>query len=590
MASRRFSLIALSRLPLFWQLLFLIGLSISVVVISLAVMNSKTVNRLVDQGLRDLAEEINHTTAVNLGAALRFGNADAVYEALQFAIDESHNQALYGAALLTNGSLVAQAGDATAPIADDLVLLAEQAVETQTEQLSTDGFAIATPAFVGEGDARQFVGVIALAWTPMPVRAAAFQDKLVNWAISLAIMVTTLAMAALVLRRFISKPVKQMSVEIVALSEGQYDRYIGHSKRGDEIGLIAKNLQNLQRKLREANGLRQEQLRHQDIQRDVVETVSQALKDLSEGDLRHPIEREFAPEYEALRNDFNQTLSTIGRILRQATENSKTIRQNAEGIEQSTHELSRRTENQAASLEETAAALDMVTNSARESAEGAQRVEKIVSETKTKADESRSVVENTVKAMSEIETSSKQISQIISVIDDIAFQTNLLALNAGVEAARAGQAGRGFAVVATEVRALANRSSEAANEIKSLIVTSSQLVDQGVDLVAKTGNELQDIADGVAMISGHMAAITQNSNDQSRSLAEVNTGMAQLDKVTQQNAAMVNSSSKASNLLRQEADAMAKSISIFKLPAQAETTDQIRSKPPKLDGKEKLAS
>ena len=177
MASRRFSLIALSRLPLFWQLLFLIGLSISVVVISLAVMNSKTVNRLVDQGLRDLAEEINHTTAVNLGAALRFGNADAVYEALQFAIDESHNQALYGAALLTNGSLVAQAGDATAPIADDLVLLAEQAVETQTEQLSTDGFAIATPAFVGEGDARQFVGVIALAWTPMPVRAAAFQDK-----------------------------------------------------------------------------------------------------------------------------------------------------------------------------------------------------------------------------------------------------------------------------------------------------------------------------------------------------------------------------------------------------------------------------
>ena len=234
-------------------------------------------------------------------------------------------------------------------------------------------------------------------------------------------------------------------------------------------------------------------------------------------------------------------------------------------ISQASDDLSKRTEQQAASLEETAAALDQITATVRRTAAGARQASDAVTAAKGEAEHSGVVVTQAVSAMGQIEKSSQQISQIIGVIDEIAFQTNLLALNAGVEAARAGDAGRGFAVVAQEVRALAQRSAEAAKEIKGLISTSTQQVGQGVDLVGQTGKALQSIVAKVAEIDTLVSEISSSAQEQATGLAEVNTAVNQMDQVVQQNAAMVEQSTAASHSLANEAQEMARLVSRFQV-------------------------
>ncbi|KIC35150.1 methyl-accepting chemotaxis protein, partial [Leisingera sp. ANG-M7] len=233
------------------------------------------------------------------------------------------------------------------------------------------------------------------------------------------------------------------------------------------------------------------------------------------------------------------------------------IRNGASEISQASDDLSHRTESQAATLEQTAAALDELTASVKSAAEGARSVEATMEDAKQEARNSGEVVQSAVSAMTEIEESSNKISQIISVIDDIAFQTNLLALNAGVEAARAGEAGRGFAVVASEVRALAQRSSDAAMEIKTLISDSSGQVARGVDLVGKAGDALQSIVSQVTHISQLVSGIAEGAAEQSTGLNEINTGVTQLDQVTQQNAAMVEEATAAGHMLKTDAGKLA---------------------------------
>ncbi|MDE1906832.1 MAG: methyl-accepting chemotaxis protein, partial [Rhodospirillales bacterium] len=233
-------------------------------------------------------------------------------------------------------------------------------------------------------------------------------------------------------------------------------------------------------------------------------------------------------------------------------------------------DLSRRTEQQAASLEETAAALDEITATVRRTAEGASHAHEVVTSAQTDAERSGVVVRDAVAAMSGIETSSQQISNIIGVIDEIAFQTNLLALNAGVEAARAGDAGRGFAVVASEVRALAQRSADAAKEIKSLISASTRQVISGVDLVGQTGTALARIVSQIGEISGVVRQIAASAQEQATGLHEVNAAVNQMDQVTQQNAAMVEQSTAACHSLAQETEKLATLTARFQI---GETND-----------------
>jgi methyl-accepting chemotaxis protein len=297
----------------------------------------------------------------------------------------------------------------------------------------------------------------------------------------------------------------------------------------------------------------------------VVESVADGLERLSNGDLLYRLNVGFAPEYEKLRMDFNQAMETLEKTMQGITANTQGVRAGAAEITRSSDDLARRTERQAASLEETAGALDEINVTVGNTAQGANEARDVVNTAKSDAERSGAVVRETVTAMQEIETSSKQISNIIGVIDEIAFQTNLLALNAGVEAARAGDAGRGFAVVATEVRALAQRSADAAKEIKTLISASGTQVEAGVRLVGETGKALTRIVEQVNRLSDLVGNIASSAQEQATGLGQVNSAVNQMDQVTQQNAAMVEEATAASHALAAEAEELSRLVSQFRV-------------------------
>ena len=296
-----------------------------------------------------------------------------------------------------------------------------------------------------------------------------------------------------------------------------------------------------------------------------ISELAGALRSLSEGDLTKTLERSFVPSMEQLRHDFNATIDKLSQTLTTVGHNASAIAAGSRELGDSAEAFSRRTEQQAASVEETAAALEEITTTVADSSQRAEEAGRLVAETKRGAEESGTVVRNAVAAMDQIEKSSREITNIIGVIDDIAFQTNLLALNAGVEAARAGEAGKGFAVVAQEVRELAQRSASAAKEIKALITTSSEHVRNGVGLVGQTGKALEQIVTQVADINTNVAAIVKASKEQTIGLREINSAINSLDQTTQQNAAMVEESTAASLRLANEADALHTLLAQFRL-------------------------
>lgn len=308
----------------------------------------------------------------------------------------------------------------------------------------------------------------------------------------------------------------------------------------------------------------QAQIKSADQQRDaVIAAFGQSLSRLADGDLRTRIEIEVSEQFERLKTDFNSALDQLEATLTEVKNGTDAIKVGTDEISQASDDLSRRTESQAASLEQTAAAVTEITGTVRKTADGAKQASEVVAHAKKDAERSGEVVSRAIQAMSAIENSSKQISQIIGVIDEIAFQTNLLALNAGVEAARAGEAGRGFAVVASEVRALAQRSAEAAKEIKGLISASTTQVAQGVNLVGETGQTLTRIVERVSQINNVVSEIATSASEQAHGLIQVNTAVGQMDQATQQNAAMAEEATAATRNLQQQTETLAQLVSRF---------------------------
>ena len=383
--------------------------------------------------------------------------------------------------------------------------------------------------------------------------------------------------------RQVALPLQLLCRAMGQLAQGDISIAIPGLGRRDEVGQIAESVQVFKAasiektRLEQAAALQasaiEAERRQMEAERAaaaaaqvrVVAGLAGGLSRLAAGDLAVRLNEPFGAEYEALRADFNAAVAPLHASLRVLAGNSQTIQSAAGEITAAADDLSRRTEQQAASLEQTAAALDEITVTVRKTAEGAAQARSVASGAKKDAERTGMVVRNAVAAMSAIEQSSRKIAQIIGVIDEIAFQTNLLALNAGVEAARAGDAGRGFAVVASEVRALAQRSAEAALEIKGLISTSSDQVGRGVALVAETGQSLERIVQHVMRIDDVVGTIASSAQEQAAELQQVNQAVNQMDQMTQQNAAMVEQSTAASHSLAHEATGLVELTERFQL-------------------------
>jgi methyl-accepting chemotaxis protein len=381
----------------------------------------------------------------------------------------------------------------------------------------------------------------------------------------------------------VSVPLRKMAQAMRRLASGEDDVSVPGAGRGDEIGEMAGALlvfkeqaaakARLEQTAADANRTanvertRAEALKADEARKiaDVMTQLAGALDKLANGKLTYRLTSAFPPEYERLRTDFNDAVGKLQTTIEAVAANTLAIRSGTLEISTAADDLSRRTEQQAANLEETAAAISNIVDTVRKTASGATHARDLVRSAREEAKSTGDVVQRAVDAMGDISASSSKVTQIIAVIDEIAFQTNLLALNAGVEAARAGDAGKGFAVVASEVRALAQRSAEAAKEIKSLIHASSAQVEQGVELVGETGAALGKIMSSIADINAIVQEIATSANEQSSSLDEVNTAIRQMDQVTQQNAAMVEESTAASKNLASDSEELARLVSEFEV-------------------------
>ncbi len=396
-------------------------------------------------------------------------------------------------------------------------------------------------------------------------------------AIAIAIILNWLLSAS------VAKPVSAMASAMNKLADGDNSVTIPGVGRKDEIGEMAGAVRAFKdaaiEKLRfeddtararqqaEEERARNEAVRAHEAaqQAEAVQRLGDALKTLASGDLTYRLDEGFTEDYAQIKNDFNEAIEKLKQTMLTVVSSADAIHSGSQEISSASDDLSRRTEQQAASLEETAAALDEITATVKKSAEGAIHAREVVVATDDDAKRSSVVVRQAVEAMAGIAKSAQKISQIIGVIDEIAFQTNLLALNAGVEAARAGDAGRGFAVVASEVRALAQRSAEAAKEIKGLILASTAQVDQGVKLVAETGQSLERIMAQVAEINRVVGEIAVAAQEQATGLNQINTAINQMDQVTQQNASMVQESTAAGHALSQETEQLSGLIAQFQV-------------------------
>jgi methyl-accepting chemotaxis protein len=420
--------------------------------------------------------------------------------------------------------------------------------------------------------------------TQAETSAASSRTDLLMLAIAVAMVGTLLAFG---IAYSFTRPIRHAMAISEQIAAGNFAVNIA-SKRRDELGRLLVSLDKTQSALREMHEAKErdraEQLailraevedeRRRNVetqtkvseeQERVVQLLAEGLETVSGGDLTFRLSDGFSDAYRQIKDDFNTTVGRLHDTIAAIAISTRDVAHTAGEISSSTTDLSQRTEQQAASLEEISASMEELATTVKRNAENAQQASTFAAGTREVADRGGAVVAQAVDAMSRIEESSRKISDIIGVIDEIARQTNLLALNAAVEAARAGEAGRGFAVVATEVRSLAQRSAQAAKDIKDLITNSSGQVEEGVELVNRAGTSLTEIMGSIKRVVEIVSEIASSSGDQSNGIHQVNSALTQMDETTQQNSALVEENAAAAKALEHQSQAMDERVSFFRV-------------------------
>ena len=468
---------------------------------------------------------------------------------------------------------------------DEMGTLADLAADPKTRGQALDAALTSTGMSemrVLEGEVR--LGIASAAAESITVAASRIQTILT---LGTAIVFAATVLVALAMMRSLAKPIRGMAEAMKRLSAGARDVAVPGLGRADEIGAMAAAVEVFRADRVRAETARAEAdevrrmaeeeraVRGEDTAR-VADLLEAALTRLADGDLTARVTETFPGRYARLGDQFNAAAERLHSTLGQVSASVVTINNGVTEIGHAADDLARRTEQQAASLDTTATALDEITATVKHSADNAVSVAGSVAAARLDTERSGEVMREAVESMTGIQKSSQQIARIIGVIDEIAFQTNLLALNAGVEAARAGEAGRGFAVVALEVRALAQRSSEAAKEIKALIGTSTAQVGAGVSLVNRAGEALTRIAAQVTQIDSLVQEIAGSAKEQSVGIGDVNEAVNKMDRVTQQNAAMVEETTAATLSLRSQTEELGRLISSFRTDADGASVAQLR--------------
>ncbi len=425
------------------------------------------------------------------------------------------------------------------------------------------------------------------------------KDEALEGTIEMEIAIATVAAITLIaalafafwFARSITRPISAVIGNMKELSSGNTEFELNGMTRKDEVGDIVRSVEGFRQaaidkirieedalanrsqseKDRAAN--EEERIRSAAEVTQTVDQLAKGLETLASGNLVSTLDQPFMESMESVRHNFNTSLGKLREALASIDTGASSIRNVSSEISAATGDLSSRTERQAASLEEAAAAVQELTENVRSAAGQAQEAATLAKSAKTDTDQSSQVVSDAMSAMSRIEQASHDIGGIINVIDEIAFQTNLLALNAGVEAARAGEAGKGFAVVAQEVRELAGRSAEAAKEIKSLIDTSNNEVDQGVKLVKETGEVLEKISTNVSDIDTRISQVANSTSEQLDSIETVNSSVSELDQRIQQNAAMAEETTAATGHLVEEIDSLAQMVNAFDIGTDSKSAN-----------------
>jgi methyl-accepting chemotaxis protein len=463
----------------------------------------------------------------------------------------------------------------------DVVTAATNAVAHSGDKSANKTMSIETAPLTHTEEGKEMtIGTMVIAFDKTAIAEDASSSLATLAMIALSVLLLV-GGALYALMRTITRPIGSLSDVMEKLSSGKLDTIVPNQDRGDEIGAMSRAVEyfkesvysaaNLQRQADESRQAQEERRRqHEEAEHARLTAMSTAttslargLHTLANGDLTANISEQLPEEFEGLRRNFNDAVAQLRDTLSMVVITANNIDAGTRDIASNTNDLARRTEQQAASLEETAAALNEITVNISSSLKLTEEARHVAIEASGGADKSGDVMENAVAAMSRIETSAGQIANIIGVIDEIAFQTNLLALNAGVEAARAGEAGKGFAVVAQEVRELAQRSANAAREIKGLIENSTREVSIGVDLVSTTGTALNQIGALIGQVNQRIASIATATREQSSGLSEINTAVNHMDQNTQHNAAMVEETSAASGALAAEAEKLRSLVSKF---------------------------